>query len=282
MKSLYKISKIAFQLMLFFSSIAGLMLVMLTLTVYEAGQNAFAIGEIFSDRVIDLVKALYVTDAGVLDKPEMFYIAKARVWSTYFSLTIAVIMGISMLVSSLQPPRINKTEPTEDEVNEYATKHGVSLQVAMDTLREKYKGYGEEDEETSEMATTTMVIGVISFLISTVGYAVFITKGRTIEEVLSIQIIMQLVFTTILSGFSPFVFAKSALFTRKKYGKEIDEWISGSQNEIMAMIEAQISGMSKEEGKVYVKNKQREFKSNREPKTANLQDFKNRFGKLGS
>lgn len=282
MKSVYYLSKVAFQLMLFFSSIAGLMLVILTLTLYEAGQNTFAIGEIFSDRVVDLVKALHVTDEGTLDKPEMFYIAKARVWATYFSFTISAILGISMLVSALQPPKINRKEPTDEEVKSYAEKHGFTTEASREALREQFKGYGDEDKETGEMAEATFVIGAISFLISTVGYAVFITKGRTWDEIWTLQIITQLIFTTILSAFSPYVFAKTALFIRKKYGEEIDNWIAGSQNEIMAMIDAQISGMSKEEGKIYVKAKQKEHQEKRSPKIRNLDSYKARFGKLGS
>ena len=208
MKNSYLINKFALQLIVLLASPTGLVSLLVFLTLFDGVSNALAVGEIFADRMVDLVIAFGFEEAKAKNL--------AKIIATVFSLFASSALGFGILVSALQQPskKEQETRMTDGE---------------------------------GKMQTATRRLGWISFFMSFVGYMVFLTKGKNAEELYQLFFIVQALMACLLAGFVPYLFTKVSLHLREKYGDVVDMFVNDLVTELKVKMAAQIRGLSEED-----------------------------------
>ena len=214
MKTLFQLNKWAVQLIVLMASPMGLMGLMLLLTVFDSISNGFAIAEVFSERMVEFVKAFGVNESSTK--------SIALVVSFLFALFASCALSLGILVTAVQ-------QPTDKERKNEAFEGDGNMQQACRTL------------------------GIISFAMSLIGYVVFLTKGKAITSLFTVFFIAQLGLCTMLAYFVPYLFTKLSLHMRDKYGDFTDGCVSDIFTEIHAGIMANIKGLNEEDRKEFVR-----------------------------
>ena len=96
MKTIYKINKLALQLVVLMRSPTGLIFLLLSATVFDGLSNTLAISELFQDRMLSLVQAW---DNSLTHQQASSW---SKIISVGFSILISTVLALGILITAMQ------------------------------------------------------------------------------------------------------------------------------------------------------------------------------------